>query len=64
MWGEGTVSGKAKFTAGMGPRQGCLESCWDYLTGAHSEKGLSGEPLGTEFSPKRAGRQGQPGTKP
>ena len=64
VWRGGTVSEKAKFAAGMGPGQNCLEIWRNSLTKAHSEEGLSREPLGREFSPKRAKRQAQPQTKP
>ena len=64
VWRGGTVSGKAKLAAGMGPGQDCLEIWRNSLTKAHSEEGLSREPLGREFSPKRAKRQAQPRTKP
>lgn len=60
VWRGGTMSGKAKLAAGMGPGQDCLEIWRNGLTEAHSEEGLSRESLGRKVSPKRAKKQAQP----
>ena len=64
VWRGDTVSEKAKLAAGLGPGQNCVEIWRNSLTKAHSEERLSREPLGREFSPKKAKRQAQPRTKP